>query len=209
MVWRMIRNGWRYALRFGLAGMAALSALNAAGAKASLSDDDHFHAGRFEGSLGEGFLFSPALGANRPTLDYLMTQVRVGYMLTDIHGPNVWRGNLEVVGELSGSGVTHGRGNYIASATFWLRYNFVMPGSRFVPFLQGGSGLTETDLDRRIQGHSFNFNLNLAAGIRYLLTPDWSLNLECRYQHISNAHLAMPNTGIDGIGPSFSVSYFF
>jgi opacity protein-like surface antigen len=64
-------------------------------------------------------------------------------------------------------------------------------------------------LDRRIESQNFNFNLNLGAGVRYFVARNWSLNLECRYQHISNADMARHNLGINAIGGLFSVSYFF
>jgi hypothetical protein len=35
------------------------------------------------------------------------------------------------------------------------------------------------------------------------------LNLECRYQHISNANTGKHNLGINAIGPLLGVSYFF
>ena len=193
--------------------IAVLSFASFASAHADLlafpANESHFHSGQWEGELGQALMFSPALGVSRPPVDYTFTDITAGYMLTDIHGQSIWRGNLETLGSLFVGGIFDGRGNYIAGGTFWLRYNFLMPGSRFVPYAQAGWGLTESDLDRRIEGQNFNFNLDGAVGTRYLITATWSVNLECRYQHISNAHLARPNAGIDAIGPAISISHFF
>jgi len=170
---------------------------------------DHFHAGRFEGVIGQAVLFSPMIGAHRPPVNYTVTEIELGYMVTGVHGNGFSRGNLELVGTLFAGGIFDGRGNYVTGTTLWLRYNFLQPDDRFVPYVEGGWGLTETDVDRRIQGQNFNFNLNLAAGTRYFVAKDWSVNLACHYQHISDAHLARPNAGIDAIGPMLSVSHYF
>jgi len=172
--------------------------------------DGPFQKGLFETSLGTGVMFSPVIvGVSRPRVDYTVTEVQLGYMLTDASGPSIFRGNFEIVGSLFGGGIFDGEGNYVSGTTAWLRYNFVPHGSRFVPYMQGGAGLTETDLDRRLEGQNFNFNLNLAAGVRYCFARNWSVNLECRYQHISNADMSAHNQGVNALGPMLSISHFF
>jgi opacity protein-like surface antigen len=85
----------------------------------------------------------------------------------------------------------------------------VPPGSRWIPYTQAGLGLTSTDIDRQIVGQPFNFNLDLGAGTRYLLSEHWALNLEYRFQHISNANTGTHNLGINAHGPILGVSYLF
>ena len=75
--------------------------------------------------------------------------------------------------------------------------------------MQIGAGLTNTDLDRRIEGQNFNFNLNVGVGTRYFINPNWTVNLEYRFQHISNANLSSRNIGVNAEGFNFGVSYFF
>jgi len=172
--------------------------------------EDHFRNGNYELSVGAGVLFSPFIATeNRPTLDYELTEIQLGYMLSDVHGSYFWRGNLELAGSVFGGGIFEGRGNYVAGATAWLRYNIVPRTGRLVPFLQVGAGLTDTDLDRRIEGEDFNFNLNLGAGVRYFISCNCSVNLEYRYQHISNAGMSRPNLGVNADRPMLSLSYFF
>jgi opacity protein-like surface antigen len=172
--------------------------------------ENHFRDGLWEMSAGQGVMFSPFLAVhNRPELNYTLTEIQLGYMLTDIHGSDFWRGNVEAAGSSFGGGIFNGRGSYVAGSTLWLRYNFVPRTGHFVPFVQAGAGLTDTDLDRRIEGQNFNFNLNLGAGTRYFFKPNWSVNLECRYQHISNADMSPRNLGVNAIGPMLSLSYFF
>ena len=174
------------------------------------SVDSPFTSGDMEGTLGAGILFSPFLAThNRPTLNYELTEVQFGCLLTPVRGASFWRGNVEVAGSVLDGWIVDGRGTYVAGATAWLRYNFVPVRTRLVPFVQAGAGVTATDLDRRLEGQDFNFNLNLGAGAKYFITPKWSVNLEYRYQHLSNANLSRRNIGVNADGPILSVSYYF
>src|SRR5882762_785820 len=73
--------------------------------------DDFFRCGRFEASFGSGCLFSPfAAIRNRPTLNYTISELQFGYMLSDIAGPNLWRGNWEIASGAFGGKVFDGVG---------------------------------------------------------------------------------------------------
>lgn len=192
------------------AAFLLLLAAGTARAENDASLDEFFRCGRFEASLGNGCLFSPfAAIRNRPTLNYTISELQLGYMLTDVAGPGLWRGNWEVASGAFGGTAFDGLGDDIAGATVWLRHNFVPRQSRFAPYLQAGAGLTYTDINRRLVGQDFNFNLDLGAGVRYRLSSHWSVNLEYRYQHISNANLADRNLGVNAHGPMLAVSFFF
>jgi len=170
-----------------------------------------FERGRYEAGFTGGALFSPFVAnRNRPTIDYTVTGLQLGYMLGDVKRKGWWRGNLELAAEGFGNAVFEGPGGYIAGATLWLRYNFVprwSPG--LVPYVEAGAGVVSTDIDHHIVGQPFNFNLDLGVGMRYFIARDWALDLECRYQHISNANLGRKNLGINSIGPVLGISYFF
>jgi opacity protein-like surface antigen len=169
-----------------------------------------FAIGRWEGAVDGGVMFSPVIATGgRPTINYTMSTLQVGTMLSEVQGSGWLRGNFELAGEGFGSAIFHGPGGYIAGITLWGRYNFVQPDWRFVPFVQAGAGLTATDIDRGIVGQTFQFNLDIGIGARYFLAERWSLNLECRYQHVSNANTGKHNLGINAIGPLLGISYFF
>ena len=94
------------------------------------------------------------------------------------------------------------------------RYNFVQPGWKIVPFVEGGVGFGFADSNPEAGGlgQDFNFSFEAAAGARYNIDCDWFLRLEVQYQHISNAGLsepATPNHPIDALGPKLSVGYSF
>jgi hypothetical protein len=171
--------------------------------------DSIFQRDRYEAGVSSGFLFSP-IGADRgrPTVNYTLSGVHFGWMLTDVN--QCWLpGNVEVLGELIGGTVVEGRGSYLAGGTVWIRYNFVEPNWRLIPFVQGGLGAELTDFDQRLIGEKFNFNLNVGAGVRYFVKPNLSIDLECLYQHLSNAKLSSTDIGINAVGPILGVSYYF
>jgi hypothetical protein len=174
------------------------------------SPDSLFQRGRYEVSLSGGAMFSP-IGADhgRPTLNYTLSGVELGWMLSDVDHTSWLPGNLEVAGELIGGAAFVGPGNYLAGVTAWARYNFVPSRWRVIPYLQAGAGLEAIDMDSRLVGGKFAFNLNIAVGTRYLVARHWSINAEFLYQHLSNATIATHDIGINAVGPMLSVSYFF
>lgn len=174
------------------------------------SIDNLFERGKYELSLSSGVMFSP-IGADkgRPTLNYTLSGLQLGWMLTDVTHSGWSSGNLEVAGEIIGGAVFNGPGNYLAGATAWARYNFVQPRWRVIPYIQGGAGAEAIDMDTTLVGGRFAFNLNIAAGARYMAGENWSINIECLYQHLSNATIYTHDIGINAVGPMLSVSYFF
>jgi opacity protein-like surface antigen len=210
----MVREGWlltktirRIILAINL-GLAAVTA--AAQDFETTSRTNLFAHGESEVTLANGVMFSPMGNVHRPTVNYTVTEMQFGYMLSNAKGDGWWHGNFETALSGFGSAIYDGPGDFIAGATLWLRYNFVPRGSsRLTPFLQGGAGVTWTDLDHDFVGQAFNFNLQLAAGARFFIADHWSLNLEYRYQHISNAGMGEHNVGINAQGPILGLSYFF
>ena len=172
--------------------------------------DDLFAGGKWEAGLGTGVLFSPfGANRNRPTINYTISELELGYMLGDVRELGWVRGNFELAGSGFGGAIFDGPGSYIAGGTLWLRYNFVPRDWRIVPFAQAGAGITFAETERRVLGQTFNFNLDVGVGARYLFDKHWSLDLEYRYQHISNANLSGHNLGINANGPILGISYFF
>jgi hypothetical protein len=187
-------------------------ALNAvhAGTNELAFPENHFTSGATEISLSTAVLFSPFVAtANRPQLDFTESAIQYGWMLGDVKHHGLWRGNYELVGEALGGAIFRGSGNYLGGGTVWLRRNFVPKNWRLTPYIQGGLGITITDADRVLVGQNFNFNLDVGVGARYFVTRNCSLNLEYRYQHISNAKLARHDLGINAHGPMLGISFFF
>lgn len=174
------------------------------------SVDDHFQRGWHEATIGSSVYFSNVItGFNRPDLNYASGFIQTAYTLTSPSGEGPFRGSFQLAPEAFGAGIFHGPGSYIAGGTLWFRYLFVQPGWRLVPFIEGGGGGTSMNIPHSYDGKDFNFNLDLGAGVRYFVCQHSSLNLEYRFQHISNADLWEHNIGVNAGGPSLSLSFYF
>ncbi len=149
-----------------------------------------------------------------PDLDYDQLDVRFGWMLTDPKDqPSIFRGNYEALLELTNSAIQKGPGSFISGSNLLLRYNFVQPGTRLVPYVQGSAGLVYNDVykDKRQEaiGEAIEFMLGLDVGSHVFITRHWCIDVEGDYQHISNAGLASRNYGNNAFGLLAGITYFF
>ena len=131
----------------------------------------------------------------------------------------VFRGHTEFLFRGFGIAVVHGTESRFIGVGLGPRYNFVQPGWKWVPFIEGNVGIAFTDsqgvtLTRGQvgQGQDFCFQFGIAAGTRYDITEDWFLRLSGVYTHFSNAGLSEPgrkNRALDAAGPELSFGYRF
>ncbi|MCX6934893.1 MAG: acyloxyacyl hydrolase [Verrucomicrobia bacterium] len=148
-----------------------------------------------------GAMFSPCgVGPRVPVYNYQQDNIRLGWMLDS---PNSWgpcadidsplRGNFEAIFEVTGSSVWYSFGNYMVGATTLVRYNFVQPDWIVVPYFQCGSGITP----------------QCAGGLRFLIDDNFTFNMECAFQHISNAGTSARNLGVNAVGGFAGFTYYF
>src|SRR5207237_7323573 len=101
------------------------------------------------------------------------------------------RGNIEAILELTAAPVFFGFGDIIVGPTALLRYNFVQPDWRLVPYLQGGGGFTYNDGYRdktqRALGQAGECYLQAAGGLHFLLIAHCAVDLEGRSLHSYNS----------------------
>ena len=94
-----------------------------------------------------------------------------------------------------------------------MRYNFVQPDARLVPFVQiGGGGLSNDAYMNQQQhfiGSAFEFTLILDGGLRCFVSKDWAVTAAGNFQHISNAGTARRNQGANATGFNVGMGYFF
>jgi hypothetical protein len=164
-----------------------------------------------------GELFSPTRHVGPtdvPKIDMVSGQLRVGVMIDGLcceQGP--CRGATEAILELSGDGVIRGPGNVVGGASLLLRYNFVQPNCRLVPYIQGGGGILFNDIykdhTQNAIGQVQEFGLEAAVGCHYLVHPNWSVDLEADFLHISNAGMSRRNAGLNSVGGMVGVTYYF
>jgi len=173
-----------------------------------------FHAGGHEVELRGGALFSFLNDGNRkPILNYAMLAGRFGWMLNDVQHSGLFRGNTEFLIEAFGGDVFKGPGNFVVGGEAIIRYNFVQPGARIVPYLEfGGGGLYNDVYHQQVQhliGEGFEFVLHGGGGIRWMINDRWALSFEGEYRHISNAGLAARNQGLNSVGGTLGLNLFF
>ena len=165
---------------------------------------------RFELSLESGYLLgfinsphSYEIGA-----EFLTGRVRWGVFDRDdwLRGYNQFY--LSAIAEPIFRGIE----NHYFGLNFGLRYNFVQPGSRFIPYVSFGLGLGWIDSQPEVfgaQGQDFTFNIMSAAGVAYQINDHWKANVGVLYQHLSNGGQTDPNPSLNLIGPQVGLTYSF
>jgi lipid A 3-O-deacylase len=165
---------------------------------------------RFELAVESGYLF----GAINPPQDYqigaefLTARIRWGVVQRD-----VWfRGYNQFYVSAIAEPIFRGIENHYFGVNFGMRYNFVRPGSRLIPYISGGLGLGWIDSHPEIpggQGQDFTFNILSAAGVSHELNDHWKLNAGVLYQHLSNGGQTDPNPSLNLFGPQVGLTYSF
>lgn len=158
----------------------------------------------------QGAYFSSSLGPAIKRFDYLPLSVRHGWALG---GPVGVPGYWEFLADVTGTAITSNYGNWFAGSSLFLRYNCTAPGSPVVPYVQGGAGVLLNDAYRdpmqRAIGQEFEFILHAQVGLRYMIAPNVSLDVEGGVQHISNAGMASRNAGVNALGAAVGFTYYF
>ena len=108
--------------------------------------------------------------------------------------------------------IIRGPENFYYGVSAGMRYNFVQPGWRVVPYISGGVGLGWLDSDAQVfgaQGQDFTFNILTAAGISYRVSDQLSVTAGALSLHPSNAGQTPPNPSLNAFGPQFGVTFNF
>ena len=141
--------------------------------------------------------------------DFVLGDVHVGTMLTGIVGKDhCWSGNFELLGQLFGGEQVKPNNAYVVGVAPLLRYNFAT-GTRLVPFIDGGAGLTLTDIRHPDLSTDFEFNLQVGGGVHWFFKPNVSAMLDGRLVHFSNAGIDSPNDGVNTLVLYLGVNWFF
>ncbi|MDP9292170.1 MAG: acyloxyacyl hydrolase [Verrucomicrobiota bacterium] len=164
--------------------------------------------------LGGAFLgFNRTPSEKRPAIDFVSQTLRVGWMLSSPHGQGLLRGNTEFLVGLWGGEIYQGPGSGLAGLSLLLRYNFVQPEARFVPFVGASVGVLCDDVfhqrTQHLVGSAFEFDLGASVGARYLLGKNWAIIAEGGFRHISNAGISSRNFGLNTLGGQIGLSCFF
>jgi len=164
----------------------------------------------FEFAVESGYLF----GAINPPANYqigaefLTARIRWGVVRSDswLRGYNQFY--ISGIAEPIFRGIEN---NYIGF-NLGMRYNFVRPGSRLVPYFSGGVGGGWIDSHPEVpggQGQDFTFNILSAAGVSFDVNDHWKLNVGVLYEHLSNGGQTDPNPSLNLFGPQLGATYSF
>jgi hypothetical protein len=166
----------------------------------------------FQNVAGVFYFFNRGFN-DGPSIDLAVDSIRLGKMLSNPHGSGFFAGNWEFLGEVFGGGIFQGAGSVEAGGTLFIRYNFIQPNARVIPYMQIGAGGIYTDISEResrgLVSSPVEFNLQGTGGLRFMLNNKWSLILEAGYRHISNGSIKLPNRGVDSVGGDVGLGFFF
>jgi len=164
----------------------------------------------FEFAVESGYLF----GAINPPANYqigaefLTARIRWGVVRSDS-----WlRGYNQFYISGIAEPIFRGIENHYFGFNLGMRYNFVRPGSRLVPYFSGGVGAGWIDSHPEVpggQGQDFTFNILSAVGVSYIVNDNWKINVGALYQHLSNGGQTDPNPSLNLFGPQVGVTCLF
>jgi lipid A 3-O-deacylase len=161
-----------------------------------------------EAGVASGF----AAFGGRESHDLGLLSASYGHMLSGVKGGDHWyRGNFEGRLELFGGMQYHrdvDTDGWLVGFTPHVRYNFAT-GSRWVPFVDLGAGVTATGLGAPDLSGTFEFNLQATTGVHWFLRDNLALTGDIRFLHVSCAGMHSPNLGMNNVAFMFGVSWFF
>ena len=152
--------------------------------------------------LGGGYSFATN---TRDATEYSFMP-RIGYVFAEQN--HFLAGSLEIFGEPMFLAVFQHQSVQVGGITTGLKYNF-RTGTPWVPYIQGGVGLSYASHRLPHGGTNFNFMAEGGAGLQYAVTPRSLIGAEWRYQHFSNADISPPNPGLNMSVFLASYSYLF
>jgi lipid A 3-O-deacylase len=170
-----------------------------------------YERGAWEAQLLAGAFWDA--GGNQPRFNYALQSLRLGYVVTDLTGGGLFRGDLEFLLEAMGGQFFEGPASYLIGGNLLVRWNFVHgPNPKWVPYIQTGAGGLYHDADTGAQdvlGSNIEAMLVDSLGLRYHLNAKWTVVAEVTYRHISNGGTTDRNRGLNSVGGQLGVSYFF
>jgi opacity protein-like surface antigen len=160
-------------------------------------------------SLSAGATYGIATFGSREAHDLALVSLSYGHMLSHTWGDGHWyRGNLEFRLELFTGAQFSPNSEWLVGLTPHLRYNFAT-GTRWIPFVDGGAGVTATSIGPPDLSGTFEFNLQAGTGIQWFLKDNVALTLEARYVHWSCAGISHPNLGLNGVTGMLGLTFYF
>ena len=134
------------------------------------------------------------------------------WRLGPVYRDGFFRGYNQFYATVMGEPIFRGPENYYFGISVGMRYNFLHPDSRIMPYISGGVGLGWIDSHSDVfgaQGQDFTFNCLGALGLSFRINDQWSASLGLVYQHLSNGGQTNPNASLNLLGPQVGVTRSF
>lgn len=179
-------------------------------------------AGLWRGEVGEGFLSSvqsvsldvgaaagfQAFGGQQDH-NLALLSLSYGHMVGPVMGEDHWyRGNWELRGEFFGGGQFSPSSDWLVGLTPHFRYHFAT-GTRWIPFFDGGAGVTATGIGPPDLSGIFEFNLQANAGVHWFIKDNLALTAQAGFLHMSCAGIHYPNQGVNCVTGMVGFTWFF
>ncbi len=165
---------------------------------------------RFEVAFESAYLMSIANSPHDYEIAAEFLTARIRWGVND--NPGWMRGYQQFCFTTEAQGFIRGVENRYFGINFGMRYNFVQPNSRWIPFISGGLGLGWIDSNAAVggsQGQDFTFNILSAAGLSYQISERWKVDAAFVWEHFSNGGQTDPNPSLNLLGPQLAVRYSF
>jgi hypothetical protein len=168
------------------------------------------HAPHFEVAVESAYLFGFINSRHSYEIGAELLTARVRWGKIDNDG---WlRGYNQFYVTAMGEPIFRGIEDHYFGFNTGMRYNFVRPYWRLVPYISGGLGLGWLNSHPNIyggQGQDFTFNILTAVGVSYEINDRLKLNVGVLYEHLSNGGQTDPNPSLNLIGPQMGLNYSF
>ena len=195
---------------FAIAFAGFVSRTQAGSETGSVQSIDELDAPRFELSTESAYLLGIIGNPNSYEIGAQFVTARMRWGA--VHSDGWLRGFNQVYFLAMAEPIFRGPENHYFGISAGLRYNFMRPSSRLIPYVSGGIGLGFIDSHPEIsgaQGEDFTFNILTAAGLSYKIDQHWKASAGILYQHLSNAGLTTPNPSLNLLGPQLGMTYSF
>jgi opacity protein-like surface antigen len=168
-----------------------------------------FREGTFDAGLALGAGFGTRILGSSQSHDLALAAGSFGWMFTDVVAEDEWwSGNWEWLNEIFGGAQFNPDVDYLVGGTTSLRYSFAT-GTRWVPFVGGGVGLSATGIHHPDLGGTFEFNTQLGLGTHYFVRDDTAATLQYRWLHFSDANITSVNRGVNTQMFEVGLTWFF
>ncbi len=159
--------------------------------------------------LEAGGNYGLAILGSRHAHNLVLGDVSYSHMLGPVMGGSNWyRGNWEGRAELFAGAQFSPNNDWFIGLTPHLRYNLAT-GTRWIPFVDAGAGVTVMGIDQPDLSSVFEFNLQAGTGVHWFVRDKLAVTVEARYFHISDAGMSRPNFGLNGVTGMIGLTWFF